>query len=215
VLWFPNFGFAFDSATLLPPDQAFRFNATGKKVDIAVFAWDIGPGYYLYRQKFKFVSLTPGTTVVKMILPEGLTKHDEFFCDVEIFSGHVEVEDVLRHQEQTPSRATFEVISQGCADAGVCYMPMQQTVSVDLPPDTADESASQQVRSENPIPFISEQDRIADSLKSRSVWFTALGLFGFGLLLAFTPCVFPTIPILAGIIAGQGQGLTTLRPFGV
>jgi thiol:disulfide interchange protein DsbD len=215
VLWFPNFGFAFDSATLLPPDQAFRFNATGKKADIAVFAWDIGPGYYLYRQKFKFVSLTPGTTVVKMILPEGLTKHDEFFGDVEIFSGHVEVEVVLRHQEPTPSRATFEVTSQGCADAGVCYMPMQQTVSVDLPPDTADESASQQVRSENPIPFISEQDRIADSLKSRSVWLTALGFFGFGLLLAFTPCVFPMIPILAGIVAGQGQGLTTRRAFGL
>jgi thiol:disulfide interchange protein DsbD len=207
--------FAFDLPALLPPDQAFRFNSTGKKADIAVFAWDIGSGYYLYRQKFKFVSLSPGITIEKLVFPTGLTKHDEFSGDVEIFRGHIEVDVVLRHQSPTANTATFEVTSQGCADAGICYLPIQKTVSVDLPSGTFDESATRQVRTEKPTAFISEQDRIADSLKSRSVWLTALSFLGIGLLLAFTPCVFPMNPILSGIVAGQGQRLTTRRAFGL
>ncbi|NOU22769.1 MAG: protein-disulfide reductase DsbD [Methyloglobulus sp.] len=215
LLWLPTVVFSFDSAALLPPDQAFRLNSTGKKTNIAVFAWDIDPGYHLYRQKFKFISLTPGITVEKQILPEGLTKYNELFGDVEILRGHIEVEVVLRHRDSTPTMATFEVTSQGCADAGICYLPMQKTVSVNLPSGTDAESVSQQVRTEISTPFISEQDHIADSLKSRSVWLTALGFLGFGLLLAFTPCVFPMIPILAGIVAGQGQRLTTRTAFGL
>ncbi len=213
LLWLPTVVFAFDSASLLPPEQAFRFNATGKKPDIAVFVWDIDSGYHLYRQKIKVVPVTPGITVEKLVLPEGPTEYNELFGDVEILRGHIEVEAILRHQKPASARATFEVTSQGCADAGICYLPMKKTVSVDLPPGTVAESASQQVRTEIPIAFISEQDRIADSLKNRSVWLTALGFLGFGLLLAFTPCVFPMIPILAGIVVGQGQGLTTRRAF--
>ncbi len=213
LLWLPTVVFAFDSATLLPPEQAFRFNVIGKKPDRVVFAWDIGRGYHLYRQKFKVVPLTPGITIEKLVLPEGPTEYNDLFGNVEILRGHVEVEAILRHQEPASARATFEVASQGCADAGICYLPMQKTVSVNLPPGTVDESANQHVRTEKPVIFISEQDRIADSLKSRSVWLTALGFLGFGLLLAFTPCVFPMIPILAGIVVGQGHGLTTRRAF--
>jgi thiol:disulfide interchange protein DsbD len=36
---------------------------------------------------------------------------------------------------------------------------------------------------------------------------------GFGLLLALTPCVFPMIPIISGVIISQGKGITTFKAF--
>ena len=153
--------------------------------------------------------------MAKLIFPTGLTKHDEFFGDVEIYRGSIQIDVVLRHQSPVAKSATFEVTSRGCTDSGVCYPPMQNVVTVDLPSGPAEESTAQPNSTEQPNAFISEQDRIADSLKSRSVWLTALGFLGFGLLLAFTPCVFPMIPILSGIVAGQGQRLTTRRAFGL
>ena len=91
-------------------------------------------------------------------------------------------------------------------------MPVQQTISFDL----SDKSFTWwglTSASDNSTPFISEQDSIAASLGGRSLWLIILSFLGFGLLLAFTPCVFPMIPILSGIIVGQGTRLTTRRAF--
>jgi thiol:disulfide interchange protein DsbD len=217
VAWFcfASVAFAVNPADLLAPEQAFRLNVAEKKANLAVFSWDVASGYYLYRQKLKIVSLTPGITVEKLIFPPGLTKHDEFFGDVEIYRGRVEVDVVLRKQNPAAQSATFEVTSRGCTDSGICYPPLQNIVAVNLPSGPADASAAQPVSAEKLKAYISEQDRIADSLKSQSVWLTALGFLGFGLLLAFTPCVFPMTPILSGIVAGQSQQLTTRRAFGL
>jgi thiol:disulfide interchange protein DsbD len=216
-VWFciANYAHAFDLADdLLPPDQAFQFNAMAKHADLVEFSWDIAADYYMYRQKFKFVSLTPGIIVEKIVFPTGLWKHDEFFGDMEIFRDHVAVNIVLRQESPIANMATFDVISQGCAEEiGVCYPPIHKNITVDLPSYPAAESIAQHASAENEGSFVSEQDHIADALKNQSVWLTVLGFLGFGLLLAFTPCVFPMIPILSGIIAGQDQRLTTRRAF--
>ncbi len=85
-------------------------------------------------------------------------------------------------------------------------MPIQKTVSVDLSEDGFNwwgtTSTPDKTR-----PFISEQNRIAASLKTGSVWLIMLSFLGFGILLAFTPCIFPMLPILSGIVVGQGSGL--------
>ncbi|MCK9638225.1 MAG: protein-disulfide reductase DsbD [Methylobacter tundripaludum] len=204
--------FAADSADLLPAEQAFQFTSKVKKSDKLLLSWDIANGYYLYRNKFKFVSLTPDIKVGEQIFPPGHTKQDKFFGDVEIFRDHLEVEVALQRQDPKQDKLVLEVTFQGCADAGVCYMPVQQTVSFDL----ADESFNwwgMTSGSDNLAPFISEQDSIAASLADRSLWLIILSFLGFGLLLAFTPCVFPMIPILSGIIVGQGARLTTRRAF--
>lgn len=186
-----------------------------KHADLVEFSWNIAADYYMYRQKFKFVSLTPGITVEKIVFPTGLWKHDEFFGDMEIFRDHVAVNIVLRQESPIANMATFDVISQGCAEEiGVCYPPIHKNITVDLASYPAADSIGQHASVEKEGSFfISEQDHIADSLKNQSVWLTVAGFLGFGLLLAFTPCVFPMIPILSGIIAGQDQRLTTRRAF--
>ena len=212
MFWFASQTFAVDSEDLLPADQAFQFTSKVEKADRLVLSWNIANGYYLYRNKFKFVSLTPGIKVGEQVFPPGHTKHDNFFGEVEVFRDHLDAEIALQRQDPKLNKLVLEVTFQGCADAGVCYMPVQQTISFDL----SDKSFTWwglTSASDNSTPFISEQDSIAASLGGRSLWLIILSFLGFGLLLAFTPCVFPMIPILSGIIIGQGTRLTTRRAF--
>ena len=132
VFWFASQAFAVDSADLLPPDQAFQFTYKVKKADRLLLSWDIANGYYLYLNKFKFVSLTPGIKVGEQTFPASQTKHDATFGTVEIFRDHLEVEVFLQRQDTKLNKLMLEVGFQGCADAGVCYMPVKETVSLDL-----------------------------------------------------------------------------------
>jgi len=116
----------------LPPEQAFKFTAKVGEADKLLLSWDIANGYYLYLNKFKFVSLTPGITVGKTSIPVSHTKHDATFGTVEIFRDHLEVEVFLQRQDTKLDKLMLEVNFQGCADAGVCYMPVKETVSLDL-----------------------------------------------------------------------------------
>ena len=132
TFWFVSQVFAVDSADLLPPDQAFQFTSKVKKADRLLLSWNIADGYYLYRQKFKFVSLTPGLKVGEESFPASQTKHDATFGKVEIFRDHLEVEVLLQRQDTKLNKLMLEVTFQGCADAGVCYMPIKESVSLDL-----------------------------------------------------------------------------------
>jgi len=183
-----------------------------KKADRLVLSWDIANGYYLYRNKFKFTSLTPGIKVGEQSFPPGHAKHDNFFGDVEVFRDHLEVEIAVQRQDPKLNKLELEVNFQGCADVGLCYMPVQQSVSFDLPDEDFNWWAITSAFGNFP-PFISEQNSIAASIGNRSLWLIILSFLGFGLLLAFTPCVFPMIPILSGIIVGQGSRLTTRMAF--
>ena len=212
TFWFASLAFAFDSVDLQPPDQAFRFTAKMKNADTLLLSWDIVDGCYLYSHKFKFVSLTPGIKVGEPSFPASETKHDEFFGNVEIYRNHLEVEVLLQRQEPKLNKLMLDATFQGCTDLGVCYMPSQQTISVDLPDESFNGWGSTST-SDKTVPFISEQDRIAASLKTGSVWLIVLSFLGFGILLAFTPCIFPMLPILSGIVVGQGSNMNTRRAF--
>ncbi|MFZ2172202.1 MAG: protein-disulfide reductase DsbD [Methylococcaceae bacterium] len=212
TLCFAGLAFAVDSADLLPPDQAFQFTARVNKADRLSLSWDIADGYYLYRHKFNFASLTPGITLAEQSFPASQSKHDAFFGNVEIFRDQLEVEIPLQRQDTKLDKLMLDVTFQGCADAGVCYMPIQKTVSVDLSDDSFNWWGTTSTP-DQAAPFTSEQDRIAGSLKTGSVWFIALSFLGFGLMLAFTPCIFPMLPIISGIVAGQGPNLNARRAF--
>jgi thiol:disulfide interchange protein DsbD len=212
VFWFASQAFAVDPSDLLPPDQAFQFTSKVKKADRLLLSWDIASGYYLYRNKFKFVSLTPGVTVAEPSFPASHTKHDATFGNVEIFRDHLEVEVFLQRQDPKLNKLMLEVTFQGCAEVGVCYMPIKKTVSFDLSDDSLNWWGTTSTP-DKATPFISEQNRIASSLQTGSIWFIALSFLGFGILLAFTPCIFPMLPILSGIVIGQGSNLNTRRAF--
>ncbi|MEI6066918.1 MAG: protein-disulfide reductase DsbD N-terminal domain-containing protein [Methylococcaceae bacterium] len=116
----------------MQPDDAFQFTTTVNKADPLLLSWDIANGYYLYRHKIKVVSLTDGIKVSEQFFPASQTKHDKFFGDVDIYRDRLEVEILLQRQEPTLNKLMLEVTFQGCAEAGVCYMPIQKTLSLDL-----------------------------------------------------------------------------------
>ncbi len=218
----------------LPPEQAFVFAAmVPPSRDRLIVQWQLAEGYYLYHDKFKF-SVSVGE-IGEPIYPPAQWNEDQYYGRVQIYRQTiVEIELPL----SVPAAATELPISvqyQGCADAGLCYPPIDHQETLSLPEFTGGIASSETVNTTEPqasdtpaaetITTVkeeeaepaklsttvtevselkrSEQDRIADMLMADNIFYTLLMFFGFGLLLSFTPCVFPMIPILSSIIVGQ------------
>jgi thiol:disulfide interchange protein DsbD len=195
---------------LLPPDQAFRFFASVKDGNTLHVNWLIADGYYLYREKTELELVNAGAVKIgEFSVPRGTPKQDLEFGQVEIFHNELSFDLPLIRKESAPAAITLQAKFQGCADRGVCYPPMEKTVVLELP---AVAGVSVPAVNEQAGDDISEQDRIVQSLRQDSLGMTLLSFFGFGLLLSFTPCIFPMIPILSGIIVGH-RHITSLRAF--
>ena len=189
----------------LPVDQAFVFSATADGGGQVQLDWQIAPGYYLYRHRVSVKTATAGFTLGEIAMPPGKKKTDEFFGDVEVYyDALMAMVPVTRPADA--SSLEIAVSYQGCADAGLCYPPVTKTVAIDLPPSGTPSRA-------DAPPMVSEQDRLSNLIADGSLLVVMASFFGFGLLLAFTPCVLPMIPILSGIIAGQGEAATPRRSF--
>jgi thiol:disulfide interchange protein DsbD len=203
----------------LAPDVAYVLSTEARGATTLIARFDIADDYYLYRDKFSFaVSGAPGVVLDSTQLPDGKEKEDSYFGLMEVYYDSVEA--VLRLQRSTAGSVplTLEVGYQGCAEAGLCYPPMKKSVTLTLPAVTARNSALTVSPGDLPASAeamgeLPEQDRIARYLASGSTLLILLSFFGFGLLLTFTPCVLPMIPILSSIIVGQGKSITTRRAF--
>lgn len=117
---------------LLPPEQAFQLQAwvEGDKV---IAEYRIAEGYYMYRDAFKFEMETDGVTFAEPRVPDGKTKHDEFFGDVEIYRDQLAITLPLSYKkEHKPSAITIKTAGQGCADIGICYPPLYQSLTLNL-----------------------------------------------------------------------------------
>jgi thiol:disulfide interchange protein DsbD len=224
----PDAGLGQDSVNKEPalqPDEAFVYEAIGLSAETILVRFTAQPGYYLYRDKFAFrVTDDSGFEVRESTLPKGTIKDDPEFGPVQVYYGQIEVPVRVNRpagQEQTIS---LEADYQGCRDGDICYPP--QTSRVDLLMSASAEAITQDLPSAippKPEPgvdpvaqstgtIVSEQDALAQMLLKNPTG----ALFAFfiaGILLAFTPCVFPMVPILSGIIAGQGERMTTTRAF--
>ena len=185
------------AADLLEPEQAFRFSARTEQGAVRV-DFKIADGYYMYRDRLKFaVEGNSGVRLGEPELPRGIAHKDEFFGEMQIYRKQVSV----RVPVEGTGRFELKAISQGCADAGVCYVPMESRASLAL-------RAAAAAAPELSI-YTSDAD-IARLLEGNLA--LALGSFlALGLLLAFTPCVLPMIPILSSIIAGEAGALTRVR----
>ncbi len=191
---------------LLPAQQAFRFFAAVNEVGKLKVSWEIAPGYYLYREKIRLeLSDSTGSRLGDYTIPRGTPIHDEAFGQVEIFHEQLSFELPVLRTQPTAQTVTLLAHFQGCADRGVCYPPMSQKIDLELPAAPINEALV--------TPVLSEQDQIVTALKQDSLAITLLSFFGFGLLLSLTPCIFPMIPILSGIIVGHGNRITTTRAF--
>ena len=191
---------------LLPAEQAFRFFAALNESGAIKVSWEIAPGYYLYREKIQLeLSGSEGSRLGDYAIPRGAPKHDEAFGQVEIFHEQLSFELPVIRTQPTAQSLTLLANFQGCADRGVCYPPMSQKIDLALPASAITDAVV--------APKLSEQDQIVTALKQDSLTMTLLSFFGFGLLLSLTPCIFPMIPILSGIIVGHGNHITTPRAF--
>ena len=207
-----NLGLTDSSDNFLPPEQAFVFSAEAVDGNTLRAHWDIADGVYLYRDKFHFeLQGADGIRLGKPVFPAGQKKVDESFGEMVVYHHSVDIDIPLERSNLNPAEVTLLAKYQGCADAGFCYPPIDGNMPVSLPAGLA-QAATTGTSAPAAAPR-SEQDRIADSLASGNTLLTVLSFFGFGLLLAFTPCVFPMIPILSSIIVGQGEQLTTRRAF--
>jgi len=196
----------------LEPDKAFIFTADVADSNTVIAHWDIADGYYMYRDKFKFKLIEDGgITLGEFQAPPGKLKKDETFGDTVVYYHQVSLTLPLQHANNFITPITLEAKFQGCADAGFCYPPITKSIDLIIP---AAEAAS---TSSNPgttaTSVIPEQDRIALLLSGDETWWALLSFFGFGLLLSFTPCVFPMVPILSSIVVGQGKQVTTKKAF--
>ncbi len=195
---------------LLPAEQAFQFFAIVKNDNTVAVSWRIAQGYYLYREKVQLELINaPDIQLGSFTVPNGIAKEEEAVGRVEIFYDELMFDVPLLRTKPVAQTITLKASFQGCAERGVCYPPMTQSVELQLPeanigtPPTVAKTA----------PVLSEQGQIVDSLKHDSFAMTLLSFFGFGLLLSMTPCIFPMIPILSGIIVGHGNHITTARAF--
>ena len=189
----------------LPVDEAFVLTAFADGGDRIMLDWRVAPGYYLYRHRISAKTATPGFTLGEIAMPDGKKKTDEFFGDVEVYyDGLAASVPVMRTSDI--ASLDVEVTYQGCADAGLCYPPVTKTLKVDLPPPGT-------LPRSDGAPMVAEQDRLANLLATGGL-LAIIGTFWLiGLGLSYTPCVLPMVPIISGIIAGQGAAATPLRSF--
>jgi len=207
-----NLGLNLFEDELLPADQAFPFFAIVNDGESLQVNWEIAEGYYLYREKFDLqLTGTHGTQLLNYTIPHGTAKYDEAFGDVEILHNKLNFTVPLSRSNIAEHTITLKAKFQGCAERGVCYPPMEKTVNLLLPALSAAAVTNPPIEIEKKP--ASEQDLIIQSLQQESFGLTLLSFLGFGLLLAFTPCVFPMIPILSGIIVGQGKNITHRKAF--
>jgi thioredoxin:protein disulfide reductase len=178
---------------LLEPEKAFRFSARAVEGGVEV-QFAIADGYYLYRERFRF-DAQGEVRLGKPAFPPGIAHKDEFFGEMQIYRKSVSI----RVPAQGSGALDLKVTSQGCADVGVCYVPMESTATLRV---SAGEAAA---------PSIFSSDLEIARLFQNSVPLVLGGFLLFGLLLAFTPCVLPMMPILSGIIAGEGAALSKSR----
>jgi len=185
---------------LLEPEKAFRMSTRALDANTVEVSFAIAEGYYMYRERFRFAA-DPASkaTLGAPQFPPGTRKKDEFFGDVETYRKQVAIRIPVTSAEGS---LRLTVTSQGCADVGVCYIPMDSKATIQLaafsgaPPELSTQSSDLE---------------IARLFESGGPLLVLASFLGFGLLLAFTPCVLPMIPILSGIIAGEGEDLGKLR----
>ena len=177
----------------LPVDKAFNLSAILLDNNTLLVRWLVQPDYYLYKDKILFSF--EDASIENINFPESVTKNDEFFGEVSVFNTPLEVKVDLNNSERDSVLVTID--HQGCWEGGVCYPPQTDRLEVDF-----------EGSKKTPIPI---QDMETNNEKIVSEKFQQGGLALFiaaflaGLALSWTPCVYPMVPILSGIIIGQKE----------
>ena len=224
-------GFGADEDEILPPDQAYQLSAVVEDGEHLRLLWNIAEGTYLYHDKIA-LKLLDGQGVVlgtyelppPEIKPDSV-RPDGSIGDVALYHNEIDLKVPLLRSDNAATQITLEAAYQGCAERGICYPPIRKQFQLTLPAISEARAASTEPQQEqapaqpaaeatpSPLAPQSEVDEITATLQGGSLLVVVGVFFLLGLGLAFTPCIFPMIPILSGIIAGQGKNITTRKAF--
>lgn len=199
--------------SFLPPDQAFSLDVQVRDAHTLQANFRVTPGYYLYRDKVIFTVADSGAKIVSVKLPEGEIKQDPNFGETQVFHHPFQVEIKTEGAAHFALNASY----QGCSEQGLCYPSQDKVLQIDMNDSSQPKGATQKTEDSKPLTETiappTENSKIAELFKSGSSWLIISFFFGAGLLLALTPCVFPMIPILSGIIVGRGHKITKMHAF--
>lgn len=224
------FGGSPSTPDLLPPEKAFQISVIARDYDTLVATLTPAKDYYLYRSRIAFsLPDSPAITIANTWLPPGKLKDDPTFGEEEVYYEPIDAVITLNRPTDSaaPQQSLILIASyQGCNDpSGVCYPPIEKSLTVPLAQANAPASSTliaptpqatlTDVREPRSSADLSETSVIGNLFVQGDTWALVAAFFGFGLILAFTPCMLPMIPILSGIIVGQGQHTTQRHAFGL
>ena len=213
--------------TFLPPDQAFGVQVLVRDADTLQANFSLAEGYYLYRDKIAFTSKDGAVKIKAVNLPRGEMKDDPSFGKVEVFHNSFQAEIELERVTKGAASITLDAAYMGCSEQGLCYPPITKALRVELPdagpglrePELTEAPPPSQIEplppsQLKPLPTGGDENsQIARLFADGDFWLIVSFFFSAGLLLALTPCVFPMIPILSGIIVGRGHKITHAHAF--
>ncbi len=217
-----------NSQELLPPDEAFKVSVEVRDGHTLIAHLTPAKDYYLYRDKVVFESKQTGIVIEKITLPPGKMKEDMTFGQTEVYYSPIQAIISLKREDPASQQAlTLAATYQGCNEpVGVCYAPIHKAIDLTLPAMKAAigavaeavsgkataagiDATAELFQMPSKAPAIeTEAYKIDQMFQTGDFWLILTGFFGIGLLLAFTPCVFPMFPILSGIIANRGKHVT-------
>ncbi|MGB5329779.1 MAG: protein-disulfide reductase DsbD [Gammaproteobacteria bacterium] len=214
-----------DDDEILHPDQAFILSAKLDANNIIQTNILLADNIYLYRDKIQIALVDgDGHALGAISVPRGKKKNDEFLGPTEVIYDQVNVSIPLISEANASSKLVLSYKYQGCVEERICYPPITKYLTIDagegliqvvneITDSGSISTATGDTAAEATQPPMSEQDQFAQLLKDESLLLIVSLFFLAGIGLTFTPCVFPMIPILSSIIAGQGSSITTRKAF--
>ena len=225
VLMIPVWSFA--NPTFLDPEKAFVLSAQMTGPQEIEVRFHIARGYYMYRERFEFALDEPTVKLGAPVFPNGVVKYDPTFNkDMELYFGQVSIQIPIGvWPRETPAKPlTLNVTSQGCAEAGLCYPPMESVIKLTISQDgnayqllqgaaVGGDRLMQRMRDGGwkDILFGSDDVGLADLLTNTGIGQVSVLFFLLGVLLALTPCVLPMVPILSVLLVGEEHHVSRWR----
>jgi thioredoxin:protein disulfide reductase len=208
--------FSSNDQKFLAPDVAFKLDVNARDGRTLIANFELAPTYYLYRNKIHFTIKDEGVKVASVDMPAGKYKHDPNMGDLYEIDHSFPATILLQRSGSAARNIVLNATYQGCTSKGLCYPPINKVFNVSLPAAGAGAMAQAPGTATQPGATMSgesENSQIANLFKKGSFWLVVSFFFGAGLLLAFTPCMFPMVPILSGIIVGRGHKITHAHGF--
>tara|TARA_B100001113_G_scaffold191559_1_gene157038 strand:+ start:581 stop:2818 length:2238 start_codon:yes stop_codon:yes gene_type:complete len=187
-------------------DNSFRPYLSSLDQNTIEIAFQIAPNYYLYKNKIRVVPENPFIKMGSIELPKGIIKTDQWFGESEVYYNELFGRVSFSRSATSYKNIGFYIEYQGCLENEICLPPEMKLIDVDF-------SSVENNSLSRFVPKISEQSRLASLIKSSNLWMVMFTFYFAGILLSFTPCVLPMIPILSGILAGEGKTISASRGF--